>query len=98
VAEITDGKVISIVEKPKEPASDFAVIGVYMYDNKAFDIISELKPSGRGELEVTDLNNAYIQRGEMQANEIDGWWSDCGASIENLLEANNRAAEIRKGI
>ena len=98
VAEIADGKVISIVEKPENPVSDFAVIGVYMYDNKAFDIIDELKPSGRGELEVTDLNNAYIQRGEMQANEISGWWSDCGASIENLLEANNRAAEIRKGI
>ncbi len=98
VAEIENGKVISIVEKPQNPVSDFAVIGVYMYDNKAFDIIEELKPSGRGELEVTDLNNAYIQRGEMQANEISGWWSDCGASIENLLEANNRAAEIRKGI
>ncbi|MCK5131266.1 MAG: NTP transferase domain-containing protein [Candidatus Sabulitectum sp.] len=98
VAEIADGKVISIIEKPENPVSDFAVIGVYMYDNEAFDIIDELKPSGRGELEVTDLNNAYIQRGEMQANEISGWWSDCGASIENLLEANNRAAEIRKGI
>ncbi|MCK5786646.1 MAG: NTP transferase domain-containing protein [Candidatus Sabulitectum sp.] len=98
VAEIVDGKVTAIVEKPSNPASDFAVIGVYMYDNKAFDIINELKPSNRGELEVTDLNNAYIHRGEMQANEISGWWSDCGASIENLLEANNRAAEIRKGI
>ncbi len=98
VAEIVNDKVVSIVEKPDSPASDFAVIGVYMYDNKAFDIIDELKPSGRGELEVTDLNNAYIHRGEMRADEISGWWSDCGASIENLLEANNRAAEIRKGI
>lgn len=98
VAEIHDGRVVSIVEKPSEPVSDFAVIGVYMYDNKAFDIIDELQPSMRGELEVTDLNNAYIQRGEMQADRISGWWSDCGASIENLLEANNRAAEIRKGI
>ncbi|MCD4706337.1 MAG: NTP transferase domain-containing protein [Candidatus Sabulitectum sp.] len=98
VAEIVNGKVVSIVEKPADPASDFAVIGVYMYDNCAFDIIDELKPSGRGELEVTDLNNAYIQRGEMQADEIGGWWSDCGASIDNLLEANNLAAEIRKGI
>ncbi len=98
VAEIQGGRVISIVEKPDNPVSDFAVIGVYMYDNKAFDLIDELEPSGRGELEVTDLNNAYIQRGEMQADEIGGWWSDCGASIDNLLEANNRAAEIRKGI
>ncbi|MCK5840985.1 MAG: NTP transferase domain-containing protein [Candidatus Sabulitectum sp.] len=98
VAEIVNGKVVSIVEKPDNPASDFAVIGVYMYDNKAFDIINELQPSLRGELEVTDLNNAYIHRGEMQADEISGWWSDCGASIDNLLEANNRAAEIRKGI
>lgn len=98
VAEIVNGKVVSIVEKPDNPASDFAVIGVYMYDNKAFDLINELQPSLRGELEVTDLNNAYIHRGEMQADEISGWWSDCGASIDNLLEANNRAAEIRKGI
>ncbi len=98
VAEIVKGKVVSIVEKPDNPASDFAVIGVYMYDNKAFDIIDELKPSHRGELEVTDLNNAYIHRGEMHADQISGWWSDCGASIDNLLEANNRAAEIRKGI
>jgi glucose-1-phosphate thymidylyltransferase len=97
VAEIQGGRVVSIVEKPANPVSDFAVIGVYMYDNNAFDIIDGLKPSKRGEIEVTDLNNAYIQRGEMQADEIDGWWSDCGASIENLLLANNRAAEIRKG-
>ncbi len=98
VAEIIQGKVVSIVEKPKNPKSNYAVIGVYMFDNKAFDIIKELLPSGRGELEVTDLNNAYIHKGEMQADQITGWWSDCGASIDNLLEANNRAAEIRKGI
>ena len=96
VAEIVDGKVISIVEKPENPVSDFAVIGVYMYDSSAFEIIENLKPSGRGELEVTDLNNAYIQRSQLQANEITGWWSDCGANIDNLLEANNLAAEISK--
>jgi glucose-1-phosphate thymidylyltransferase len=97
VAEIIDGRVVSIVEKPDKPASDFAVIGVYMYDSRAFDIIDSLRPSGRHELEVTDLNNAYIQAGEMQADEITGWWSDCGANIDNLLEANNRAATLGRG-
>jgi len=95
VAEIVGGKVVSIVEKPQDPVSNYAVIGVYMYDNRAFDIIDGLNPSKRGELEVTDLNNAYIKSGEMHADEIGGWWSDCGASIDNLLEANNRVRSIR---
>lgn len=95
VAEIENGRVVSIVEKPRDPVSNYAVIGVYMYDSRAFSFIDSLIPSGRGELEVTDLNNAYIAAGEMQADEIKGWWSDCGASIDNLLEANNRARSIR---
>lgn len=94
VATVKNGKVVSIVEKPENPQSSYAVIGVYMYDNRAFEFIDSLNPSSRGELEVTDLNNAYIQAGEMHANEINGWWSDCGASIDNLLEANNRARQI----
>lgn len=95
VAEIVDGRVVSIAEKPKDPKSDYAVIGVYMYDNRAFDIIDGLSVSDRGELEVTDLNNAYIRSGDLHADQLTGWWSDCGASIDNLLEANNRAREIR---
>ncbi len=97
VAEISEGRVISIEEKPSEPKSSFAVIGVYMYDAAAFSIINGLSPSARGEIEVTDLNNAYIRRGEMEADEISGWWSDCGASIDNLLEANNRARMLSEG-
>lgn len=94
VAQLKGGRVVSIEEKPENPKSNYAVIGVYMYDNRAFEFIDSLKPSGRGELEVTDLNNAYIEAGEMQADEISGWWSDCGASINNLLEANNRVRQI----
>jgi glucose-1-phosphate thymidylyltransferase len=97
VAEISQGRVISIEEKPSDPKSSFAVIGVYMYDSAAFSIIDGLSPSARGEIEVTDLNNAYIRRGEMEADEISGWWSDCGASIDNLLEANNRARMLSEG-
>jgi glucose-1-phosphate thymidylyltransferase len=97
VAEISRGRVVSIEEKPTEPKSSFAVIGVYMYDGAAFSIIDGLSPSARGEIEVTDLNNAYIRRGEMEADEISGWWSDCGASIDNLLEANNRARMLAEG-
>lgn len=97
VAEISRGRVVSIEEKPTEPKSSFAVIGVYMYDGAAFSIIDGLSPSARGEIEVTDLNNAYIRRGEMEADEISGWWSDCGASIDNLLEANNRARLLSEG-
>jgi glucose-1-phosphate thymidylyltransferase len=94
VAQVENGKVVSILEKPSVPVSDYAVIGVYMYDSRAFELIETLKPSGRGELEVTDLNNAYIRMGQLEADEITGWWSDCGASIDNLLEANVRVSEI----
>jgi glucose-1-phosphate thymidylyltransferase len=98
VAEVVDGRVVSITEKPSSPVSDYAVIGVYMYDSRAFEFIDAMNPSGRGELEVTDLNNAYIKSGCLEADVIQGWWSDCGASIDNLLEANIRASEIiRKG-
>lgn len=96
VAEVVGGKVVSIEEKPANPKSNYAVIGVYMYDNRAFDIINSLKPSGRGELEVTDLNNAYISLDQLHADEITGWWSDCGASTDNLLEANIRARELSR--
>ena len=79
VAEVaSDGKVMSIEEKPAKPKSDIAVTGVYFYDSTVFDIIRTCKPSGRGELEITDVNNAYIERGEMMFDMITGWWSDAG--------------------
>jgi len=87
VAEVRDGRVIGIVEKPKEPKSDLAVTGLYLYDNKVFDICDGLTPSGRGELEVTDVNNRYIGDRTMEYEVVDGWWADCG-SFEALLRTN----------
>lgn len=88
-----DGKrVVQIEEKPREPKSEYAVIGIYMYDARVFEIIRTLKPSGRGELEITDVNNAYIERGEMTWDELEGWWSDAG-TFESLLHASNLVAE-----
>ena len=88
-----DGKrVVRIEEKPKVPQSDYAVIGVYMYDSNVYDIIRTLEPSGRGELEITDVNNAYIDRNEMTWEELDGWWTDAG-TFESLLRASNMVAE-----
>ena len=88
-----DGKhVLRIEEKPAQPKSDYAVIGIYMYDARVFEIIRALKPSGRGELEITDVNNAYIERGEMTWDELAGWWSDAG-TFESLLYASNLVAE-----
>ncbi len=74
------------------PKSEYAVIGIYMYDGEVFDIIRTLKPSGRGELEITDVNNAYIKREEMTWEELDGWWTDAG-TFESLLHASNLVAE-----
>jgi glucose-1-phosphate thymidylyltransferase len=96
VAEISGSRVISILEKPEKPVSNYAVIGVYMYDSFAFEFIENLRPSGRGELEVTDLNNAYLSRGQLQADILEGWWCDAGSSIDGLLDANAKAALVRK--
>jgi glucose-1-phosphate thymidylyltransferase len=92
VPELDGKRVVQIEEKPRDPKSDFAVIGIYMYDARVFEIIRTLKPSGRGELEITDVNNAYIERGEMTWDELDGWWSDAG-TFESLLHASNLVAE-----
>jgi glucose-1-phosphate thymidylyltransferase len=88
VAEIKDGKVINIAEKPEKPISSYAVVGIYMYDSDVFDIIRILKPSGRGELEITDVNNEYIKRGTMAYSILDGWWTDAGTSFESLFRAS----------
>ena len=92
VPEFDGERVVRIDEKPKSPKSEYAVIGIYMYDAKVFDIIGTLKPSGRGELEITDVNNAYIERGEMTWDKLEGWWSDAG-TFESLLYASNLVAE-----
>jgi len=92
VPEIEGKRVLRIEQKPSAPKSDYAVIGVYMYDAQVFDIVRTLKPSARGELEITDVNNAYIERDEMTWDELDGWWTDAG-TFESLLHASNRVAE-----
>ena len=85
---VIDGdRITRIEEKPKVPKSDYAVTGLYMYDSMVFNIIRTLKPSGRGELEITDVNNAYIERNEMSYAIVDGWWSDAG-TFESLLRTN----------
>jgi len=92
VPELDGDKVLNIVEKPTEPKSDLAVIGIYFYDATVFEVIKTLVPSGRGELEITDVNNHYIKRGEMTWNELDGWWTDAG-TFESLLLATNLVAK-----
>lgn len=92
VPELDGDRVIRIEEKPKEPLSDFAVVGIYFYDSTVFDVLKSLVPSARGELEITDVNNHYIKRGEMTWNELEGWWSDAG-TFESLLRASNLVAE-----
>jgi len=86
VAEVKDNKVLNIEEKPKKPKSNYAVTGIYMYDARVFDIIKTLKPSDRGEMEITDVNNDYISSGEMTFSVLEGWWSDCGLP-ETLYKA-----------
>jgi glucose-1-phosphate thymidylyltransferase len=91
VATVQDGKVTGIQEKPPDPESNMAVTGIYMYDNQVFEIVRSLVPSGRGELEITDVNNAYIQAGTMTYEILEGWWTDAG-TFESLLRANNMVA------
>lgn len=97
VAEIKDDKIVRVIEKPEDPPTNLAVIGVYLYDNTVYDIIKTLKPSGRGELEITDVNNAYIERGQMTYEVVEGWWADAGESFESLFQANKLVAERELG-
>jgi len=90
VAEVKDGKVVGIEEKPKAPKSNLSVTGIYFYDGQVFDIIRRQKPSGRGEMEITDVNNAYIERGQMSFGTFQGWWSDAG-TYPSLAHANELA-------
>jgi glucose-1-phosphate thymidylyltransferase len=91
VAEIAGDKVVNIEEKPRKPKSNYAVTGFYMYDETVFEKIETLVPSGRGELEITDVNNAYIREGTMTFSYLDGWWTDAG-TFDSLLRAGNLVA------
>jgi glucose-1-phosphate thymidylyltransferase len=95
VAEVRGDTVVNIIEKPKEPISNLAVTGLYMYDGMVFDVIRTIKPSHRGELEITDVNNAYIARSTMTHHLIHGEWTDAG-TFESLLRANNLIAKKMK--
>jgi glucose-1-phosphate thymidylyltransferase len=95
VAEIRDGRIVSIEEKPAKPKSNLAVAGIYMYDSTVFEKIHHLVPSRRGELEITDVNNAYIQEGNMSYAFLDGWWTDAG-TFDSLRRATNLVADSRE--
>jgi glucose-1-phosphate thymidylyltransferase len=99
VAEVEGSRVLRIVEKPADPKSDLAVVGVYFYDAEVFDIIATLKPSGRGELEITDVNNRYLHAGKLHCDRLQGWWTDAG-TFDSLHAANElvtgRATDARE--
>ena len=95
VAEMAGDKIIGIEEKPRRPRSNYAVTGFYMYDETVFQKVKTLKPSARGELEITDVNNAYIDEGTMTYAFLDGWWTDAG-TFDSLLRAGNLVSESRK--
>lgn len=93
VAVFENSRIARIVEKPKEPASRYAVTGCYLYDPEVFDIVETLTPSGRGELEITDVNNAYLARGELEHEILEGYWGDCGEAFESYLRVQKLVAE-----
>ncbi|MEQ1885700.1 MAG: sugar phosphate nucleotidyltransferase [Bryobacteraceae bacterium] len=94
VADLDGNRIVGIEEKPKKPKSNYAVTGIYMYDGSVFDKVKTLVPSGRGELEITDVNNAYIREGTMTFSFLDGWWTDAG-TFESLLRATNLVAHSK---
>jgi glucose-1-phosphate thymidylyltransferase len=96
VAEVAGGKITGIEEKPRHPKSNYAVTGIYMYDPSVFDKIKTLVPSGRGELEITDVNNAYIREGALTFSFLEGWWTDAG-TFDSLLRAANLVAQHSAG-
>jgi glucose-1-phosphate thymidylyltransferase len=92
VAEIRGDRIVGIEEKPKKPKSNYAVVGIYLYDSTVFEKIRRLKPSGRGELEITDVNNFYIEENKLTYEILEGWWTDAG-TFDSLLRANNLVAQ-----
>jgi len=95
VAELNGGRIVRIVEKPASPPSRFAVTGVYFYDERVWQVLPTLKASTRGELEITDVNNWYVERGEMEADILEGFWGDAGESIESYYAVNDFVRERR---
>ncbi|WP_309120820.1 sugar phosphate nucleotidyltransferase [Paenibacillus sp.] len=93
VPELQGSQIVSIEEKPKQPKSSYAVTGIYMYDSRVFDIVKTLRPSARGELEITDVNNAYIQANELTYDVLQGWWTDAGTHA-SLVRANEYAKDL----
>jgi glucose-1-phosphate thymidylyltransferase len=93
VAELSGNNIVSIEEKPRQPKSNYAVTGIYMYDSRVFEIVRTLRPSGRGELEITDVNNAYIESNQMTYDILQGWWTDAGTHA-SLTKANELAKDI----
>jgi glucose-1-phosphate thymidylyltransferase len=89
VAKLNGDRILGIVEKPAEPPSRYAVTGVYFYDEQVWEMLPTLEASGRGELEITDVNNWYVERGEMEADVLEGFWGDAGESIEAYYEVND---------
>ena len=92
VPRLEGGRIVEIIEKPADPPSRFAVTGIYMYDHDVFDIARQLEPSARGELEITDVNNAYLRRGDLRHSILEGWWTDAG-TFESLYRANCLVAQ-----
>jgi len=92
VVDIADGKIREIIEKPANPPSNLAVTGIYFYDSKVFELIQKLSPSERGELEITDVNNMYLDKGELSHDVLEGWWTDAG-TFASLRRATNLVAE-----
>jgi glucose-1-phosphate thymidylyltransferase len=95
VAVMDGDRVTEIVEKPQSPPSTFAVTGIYFYDAEVWDVLPTLKPSGRGELEITDVNNWYVGRGSMEADVVEGFWGDAGESIQAYYEVNDFVRRTR---
>lgn len=96
IATLQENQVIGIEEKPQNPASDLCVTGIYLYDSQVFEIIRALKPSGRNELEITDVNNAYIGKRQLSYTILEGWWTDAG-TFDSLQLANEYARDVRLG-
>jgi glucose-1-phosphate thymidylyltransferase len=95
VAEIKDNKIVNIIEKPKQTKSNYAVTGIYMYDQEVFSVIKTLKPSDRGELEITDVNNFYLNKDTLTYDILSGWWADAGTSFAAYFRAISLVRELR---
>ncbi|MDD5529394.1 MAG: sugar phosphate nucleotidyltransferase [bacterium] len=96
VPVIEGNKIKEVIEKPKNPPSNYAVIGVYMYNPDVFEMVKTLKPSARGELEISDVNDWYAKQGQLTYEIFKGWWGDAGVSVDTLLEVNNYVAKRKK--